>query len=775
MARRHSARRAPALAALALLAGPPLFAQDLPTDRPATLPAGAPSKAERDRAEAAALYGLGAVQENKHRLLSAIRYYEQACKLDPDAAAPRRALVPLYIALDRGDDAVATARRVLELDPDDWETGSLYARQLRSQGQTKEAAEALRRAAGSPRLKEKPDALAQVWADLAYLQQEAGDWQSAAASLLDLANLLDHPAALVEDGVLTAQEAATRAAETYEDLGRVWLKAGDPAKAIAAFETARARDRSRAGRLALHLAEIHDKGGRPRQALACLDEYLRCRPSGTEAYEMKVRLLRQLGQANDVVPTLQAALSADGQNAALALLLARELRQVGRDGEAERIYFRLIDSNCGPDAYRGLFGLYKAQGATGARKALDLLDRAVVEANKKSEEGRPITGPVPSNSEKQAANGRAMMIALREDPELIRLFLEAAPEFLHGTRVGGRDRLHPATLRLLAALAERTRHLELAEELYRGCLAGGVSPNDEQAVYLGLLSVLHAGHKHEAVIALCDDGQKRARATYRWILFLNMSEAYQALGRFREALAAADQAVDVADSEGRLTCQRHRVQVLSHAGRHAEAIAACQALLREYNQPQKDEGDSGQDKRAALVREVRLELSQAYNAAGEYAQSDEQLRLILEAAPDDETANNNLGFQWAERGVHLDEAERLIRKAIALDRGRRQNGTNYWPDADRDNAAYVDSLGWVLFRKGDLKGARAELEKAAALPGGDDDPVVQDHLGDVLFRLGERGKAAATWRKALGMFDAGNRPKDERYQDIQQKLRQTAP
>ena len=324
MSRSRPVRRAAALFAVSLFAAPPLFAQNFPDDRPAILPVSAPSKVDRDRAEAASLYGLGSINESKHRLLEALHCYEEACKLDPDAVPPRRALVPIYLAIDRLDDALAAARRVLELDPDDWETGALCARQLRSQGKPKEATRVLRRAAASPRLKEKPDALAQLWVDLAYLEEEIGEWQQAAASLTKLGDLLDHPAPLIEQETLTAEEAATRAAETYENLGRVWLKAGDPAKAVTAFETARSRDPGRAGRLALHLAEIHDKASRPREALARLDEYLEGRPSGMEGYEMKVRLLTQLGETDRIVPALAEASRADSHNRSLSLLLGRE-------------------------------------------------------------------------------------------------------------------------------------------------------------------------------------------------------------------------------------------------------------------------------------------------------------------------------------------------------------------------------------------------------------------------------------------------------------------
>jgi tetratricopeptide (TPR) repeat protein len=369
-----------------------------------------------------------------------------------------------------------------------------------------------------------------------------------------------------------------------------------------------------------------------------------------------------------------------------------------------------------------------------------------------------------------------MLVALRENTELIKLILDAARQQL-ASQAWQRQRapLHPDTCRLLGALAERTRQLEAAEELYRSCLDAGPALPDEHVIYQGLLQVLLWEHKYEDAIAVSKKGLKHAQGTNRIVFFDDLRAAYLALGRFPEALEAADEAEKTSDPDNRSYCQRQRILTLTVAGKHDEAIAACKALLREYNQPQQGNDQRSLDKQAATVRSIRLVLSEAYGAAHQPEKSDEQLRLVLEADPDDVQANNNLGFQWAERGVNLAEAERMIRKAIELDRRERSTAKAVGLDADRDNAAYVDSLGWVLFRKGDLKGARAELEKATSLPDGVEDPVVWDHLADVLFRLGEKGKAAATWRKALTLFDSGTRPKDERYQEIQQKLRQTAP
>ena len=71
-------------------------------------------------------------------------------------------------------------------------------------------------------------------------------------------------------------------------------------------------------------------------------------------------------------------------------------------------------------------------------------------------------------------------------------------------------------------------------------------------------------------------------------------------------------------------------------------------------------------------------------------------------------------------------------------------------DAEPDNAAYRDSLGWVLFRLGKYPEAVAELEKAAADK--KPDGTVLEHLGDAYAKLNQRDKAVEAWRKAAAAF-----------------------
>src|SRR5579875_2613311 len=101
-----------------LLAAAALAAQMIDADPPARhVPLRPATRQELDHLEAVKLYGRGVALEHQNRLLEAMHTFEAARRLDPDSAAIHRALIPLYLALERFDDALASCKRVLELDP----------------------------------------------------------------------------------------------------------------------------------------------------------------------------------------------------------------------------------------------------------------------------------------------------------------------------------------------------------------------------------------------------------------------------------------------------------------------------------------------------------------------------------------------------------------------------------------------------------------------------------------------------------------------------------
>jgi tetratricopeptide (TPR) repeat protein len=243
-----------------------------------------------------------------------------------------------------------------------------------------------------------------------------------------------------------------------------------------------------------------------------------------------------------------------------------------------------------------------------------------------------------------------------------------------------------------------------------------------------------------------------------------LAKALAMLGKTDEALAAADEAVKIADADNRLYCRLLRVRLLGQGERTDQAVAEGMALLKDFTLPED-------------VRKIRYALSNVYSNARDLPHAEEQLLLLLKDEPNDATANNDLGYIWADQGKNLDEAERMIRKAIALDREQKQGNPergkkgDVGVEDDKDNAAYLDSLGWVLFRRGRLEEAHDWMEKAAALPEGAEDPVVWDHLGDVRFRRNELDRARAAWEKAVHLYQTEQRRKpDERYREILHKL-----
>jgi tetratricopeptide (TPR) repeat protein len=109
---------------------------------------------------------------------------------------------------------------------------------------------------------------------------------------------------------------------------------------------------------------------------------------------------------------------------------------------------------------------------------------------------------------------------------------------------------------------------------------------------------------------------------------------------------------------------------------------------------------------------------------------EKHLRRLIELKPDSAQAYNALGYSYADRNIRLPEARTLIEKALSL-----------LPD----DPFVLDSLGWVLYRQGDLAGARAQLERAYSLR---NDPEIAAHLGEVLWMQDRRDEARRLWRDA---------------------------
>ncbi|MBN1512773.1 MAG: tetratricopeptide repeat protein [Phycisphaerae bacterium] len=259
-------------------------------------------------------------------------------------------------------------------------------------------------------------------------------------------------------------------------------------------------------------------------------------------------------------------------------------------------------------------------------------------------------------------------------------------------------------------------------------------------------------------------------------------------GRYDDALELA--VANYAAPGSRIGYERIALEAYDAAGRHEEAIRLIQQWIQRTDRGLADDFPFGVEQARAmlvdqmfaagrlndarkqlnvwidgepnpLVRVLYLNLlGECDRRSGRIAQALESLELAYRMNPLDVNACNSLGYSWSDAGVRLDEAEDLIRYAVA------QNPRSY---------AYLDSMGWVLYKKGDFAGARYWLELARGADE-EDDPVILDHLGDTYWRLGDTERAVADWQAAVDAARTGMQRDRRRRDDVDwQRIAQATP
>jgi tetratricopeptide (TPR) repeat protein len=121
----------------------------------------------------------------------------------------------------------------------------------------------------------------------------------------------------------------------------------------------------------------------------------------------------------------------------------------------------------------------------------------------------------------------------------------------------------------------------------------------------------------------------------------------------------------------------------------------------------------------------------AYERQKAWPKAEADFRKALELFPDQPLVLNYLGYSWVDQGINLDDAFRMLRRAVEL----------------RPTDGYiVDSLGWGHYKLGQYDQSVKELERAIELKASD--PVINDHLGDAYWRVGRKLEAHFQWNHA---------------------------
>lgn len=138
----------------------------------------------------------------------------------------------------------------------------------------------------------------------------------------------------------------------------------------------------------------------------------------------------------------------------------------------------------------------------------------------------------------------------------------------------------------------------------------------------------------------------------------------------------------------------------------------------------------------------------SYERMKDWPKAESDFKQALKLSPNRPDVLNYLGYSWVDQNLNLNEAMKLIRRAVKL---------------KPNSGYYVDSLGWAHYRLGQYKDAVTFLEKAVALQ--PDDPVINDHLGDAYWRVGRQLEAKYQWKHVQSLS-----PEDDLVEQLKNKL-----
>ena len=664
----------------------------------------------------------------------ALQELQQAIELNPTEIEAYRLYLPAAVRLGEDENARKYALLATEKAPDGVQLLRALVAIYVQQGQVDRAIAALEESQSLESLAEKSFArmilqrhLGQCYALEKQTDKAAETYRKLFESLQPEPEGLSDP----EQIQLFGEQG-----ELYEDMGNAFLAAELPELAVEAFDVSVQKHGRSPGLHSFNLAQVFHQSGKSERALDELDKYFGAQhvEKGRAPYQLLKEVLAELKREDQLLPRLEELAAKDKHNKFLHHFLASELVERDELDRAEEIYTKM-GGQSDPESLLGLTSIYRRQG-----KYEDWLKtagraHAVLQLGNSQVRTR-------LSEEYQQMGDRFLddLDALAKDDEqrdgVLRL----------GRKLSSGDdpKLEFDEAIVLAKIAVAAEETEDVGRFYRYAIGMQNLPNPELFHDLGVYYI-DVKQYRDAERAFQDAAEHPALDPLKAFFLNRVSVARELDGRIDDAIAAIREVRKMEPDDSDYALQEARIYY--RARRWDDAVDVFESIIREFS----DNED--------LVRDCKFSLSAVLVQKGEFDRGEQILLDILTKLPDHPQANNDLGYLWADRDKNLEQAREMITKALT---------------AEPDNAAYMDSMGWVLYRLGEYAEAAKHLEKASHQPRGED-PTIFDHLGDTRAKLGQQGKAVEAWRRALELEEEKSAPDPEMLEKLRRKLPTEVP
>ena len=515
-----------------------------------------------------------------------------------------------------------------------------------------------------------------------------------------------------------APEPAYRSEEALRRYAQARLseEQGSGAEALREYYRAMLLDDQSSG-IPRRVSEVTAVVGDPAQSLEFAERALAIDPSDPRALWLKGSALLNLGRDGESLDALEAAAHGDTDQVEYARTLARAAERLDRVPLMAQCYRRIawLDE----DDAEAWFQLAAAEARLNRFSAADSAITRGVELNPLRQGRFFMQGWIEENlgrlAEAATSYRRHLELHAKDPAARRRLISVLGREDRHQEAFGEARALareHPEDLEtreveadLAFAAGAPSEGLKLLEQLKRRW------PDDPDAFGARLTILARHGHGRQAAL------EAEARVAERpkdFAPLLLAAHVYEATHDYDRALENLRRAVDLTPDS--LAPRVLLARTLQSAKRLAEAEQTWREAAARFPK----------------VNGLIFDLAACREKLGDLAGAEQAVRDILDRDPSNPVALNFLGYLYADHNRNLDQALALIQRAL---------------DAEPDNGAYLDSLGWAYYRLGRLGEARRALERAVIITGGD--PVVREHLGDVYKDLRLNDLAREQYRKSL--------------------------
>ena len=498
-------------------------------------------------------------------------------------------------------------------------------------------------------------------------------------------------------------------------LGEIALQRGEDGLAAQTFLDLAKRTRD--PRVARRAVEIANQAQAPQLALEAAQTWHELDPGSSHALQVVAALLIADKRVEEALPYLEKLLASSGVNIENGFMQLNRLLAGNPDKAANLRVVRKLAARH-PQLAQAHFAIAQAAAAAGDEPAaLEAVRRAsalrpdwelaaLLEAQIVQKRSPAMAAKVLGDFVEKNPDSREARLNYARALVLDKRIPEARAQF---EAVLAANPGNPEVIYAVGLLAFQLKDYAIAEQNMKRLL--GMKYRDADGVRYLLGQIAEDQKQWPQAIEWyedIDEGEHELPARMR------TANAIAKQGRLDEARAFLRKvAAEHPGEQAQLTVAE--AQLLREAQRHQDAFQ----LLSEALQKEPDQPELLYDVALTAEKLERFDVLEA------------KLRKLIQVRPDHAHAYNALGYSFAERNMRLPEARKLIERALEI---------------APDDYFIIDSLGWVLYREGNLKGAAAQLRRAYS---GRPDAEIGAHLGEVLWVMGEREEADRVWQESL--------------------------